>query len=340
MRSVSNRLRFAAVPVAAALILGACGGTTTETADGGSVEVSGSSTVAPISTRVAELWIDSGSDAVVNVDGPGTGDGFQLFCDGVTGVSDASREIAEEEIAACEANDVEYVELKIAFDGISVMTSPANSVSCLSFADLYALTGFESQGFDQWSDASGLASDLGSDTDLPDAPLDIYGPGEESGTYDSFIEIVLETAGETRVESGDVTEDDLGSTRPDYSSSSDDNVIIQGIQGSDTSLGWVGFAFAEEAGDTVKELEISVEPNGECIAPTVETIADGSYPISRPLFIYVNVGQAQENQELADYIDFYLSDEGIAAVTEVGYVGLPTSELEETRAAWNAAQNG
>ena len=348
---MSRWLKILAVPLAATMVLGACssdddssdGGSDTEApaATPGRSNVSGSSTVAPISTRVAELWADSGVEAEVNVDGPGTGDGFQLFCEGETDISDASRPIDEEEIAACEDAGIEFIELKIAFDGIAVMTSPANeAIECLSFADMYALVGPESEGFDQWSDGSEIASALGSDTELPDAPLDIFGPGEESGTYDSFVEIVIETAGEPRVEAGDISEDEVAQTRADYSSSADDNVIIQGIQGSDTSFGWVGFAFAEEASDTVTEIAVSAEPNGDCIEPTTETIADGSYPISRPLFIYVNAEKADSNSTLADYIDYYLSDDGIAAVSEVGYVELPEDQLEETRTTWNDRTTG
>lgn len=340
-----RRLKMLALPLAAVLVLGACStdesdsGDAEDTGSGdaatGEVNVTGSSTVAPISTRVAELWADSGAEVTVNVDGPGTGDGFQQFCAGEADISDASRPIDEEEIALCEENGVEFIELKVAFDGISVLTNPANEgVECLSFADMYALVGPESQGFSTWADAQELATELGSDTELPDAPLDITAPGEESGTYDSFVELVIESAGEARVEEGVLTEDEVAMTRPDYQSSSDDNIIIQGIEGSDSSFGWVGFAFAEEAGDGVKELAVSAEPGGECVAPTAETIADGSYPISRPLFIYVSASAAEDNSAVAEYVDYYLSDDGIVAVSEVGYVELPADELETTRTTW------
>lgn len=352
MNSTTRRwLKMLALPLAAVLVLGACStdesdsGESEDTGSGdaatGTVNVSGSSTVAPISTRVAELWADSGSEATVNVDGPGTGDGFVLFCDGETDISDASRAISEEEIATCDENGVEFIELKVAIDGLSVLTNPANeSIECLSFADMYALVGPESQGFSSWADAQELATELGSDTEFPDAPLDVTAPGEESGTYDSFVELVIEEAGAARVEEGVLTEDEVAMTRPDYQSSSDDNIIIQGIEGSDSSFGWVGFAFAEEAGDGVKELAVSAEPNGECVAPTAETIADGSYPISRPLFIYVSASAAEENTAVAEYVDYYLSDEGIAAAAEVGYVELTPEELETTRTTWEDRTTG
>jgi phosphate transport system substrate-binding protein len=336
-----------AIPLAAVLVLSACGGGDDETESGGggggeagTVTVSGSSTVAPISTRVAELFEESGSEAVVDVDGPGTGDGFVLFCEGDADVTGASRPIEPDEIAACEEAGVEFIELKVAFDGLSIITSTENPVECLNFVDLYAIAGPESQGFADWQDAGALAAELGSDTEFPEGSLDISGPGEESGTYDSFVELALGSTAEARFEEGAITEDQVETTRPDYSSSKEDNIIIQGVEGSPTSFGWVGFAFAEEASDTVREIAVATEVGGECIEPTTETIADGSYPLSRPLFIYVSAAAAEDNQAVADYVDFYLSDEGIVAVSEVGYVELPEDLLEATRTTWNDRTTG
>ena len=297
----------------------------------GEIVVSGSSTVEPITSIVAEDFAAANPDVQYRVDGPGTGDGFALFCAGETDVSDASRAINPEEIAACEENSIEFVELQVAIDGLSVITSPDNAdVTCLSFGDLYALVGPESQDFDAWSDADGLAEEIGSDfgeihAPYPDAELTITAPGEESGTFDSFVELVIADIAEARGQ--DET------TRPDYQASADDNVIVENIGGSPSSLGWVGFAFADENSDSVKSLEID---GGEgCVAPTPETIASNEYPISRPLFIYVNAAEADARPELAAFVDYYLSDEGMAAVTEADYVVLDDAALEETRAAWD-----
>ncbi len=300
----------------------------------GSINVSGSSTVQPISTRVAELFEEAGNDVEITVDGPGTGDGFKLFCSGETDISDASRPIKEEEIADCEAAGVEFIELEVAFDGITVLTNPANEgVECLTLEDMYALVGPESQGKSNWTDAQALATELGSTTQFPDARLDITAPGTESGTYDAFIELALADVAETRVEAGAITEDQAGSTRPDYTSQANDNAILQGIEASNSSFGWVGFAFAEEAGDQVKEIEI--DGGDGCVAPSIETIADGSYPLSRSLYIYVNKAKADESEALRSYVDFYLTDEGlVTAVEEVGYVPLPTDRVEATRQIW------
>jgi phosphate transport system substrate-binding protein len=291
----------------------------------GDVFVTGSSTVEPISVRVAELFADVEPEVNVDVQGPGTGDGFAAFCAGEADITDASRAIEDDEVAACEDGGTEFVELKVGYDGISVLVNPENPIECLSFADLYALVGPESQGFQNWQDAQPLATQLGSDTQFPDLPLEITAPGEESGTYDSFIELALGGIIEAQG-----TEE---ATRPDYSAQADDSVILQGVEGSEGGFGWVGFAFAEGAGDAVKEVPVTTEPGGDCVEPSAESIADGSYPLSRPLFIYVSTAAADDNAGVSGYVDFYVND-GYSAVEEVGYVALPDDELEATRTAW------
>jgi phosphate transport system substrate-binding protein len=147
-------------------------------------------------------------------------------------------------------------------------------------------------GIGNWADAAELATTVGSAyaDQLPDEPLSITGPGEESGTYDTYVELVIADIAE---EQGIPEEEAV--TRPDYTASADDNVIVEGIAGTDDSLGWVGFAFAEENRDVVREIEI-VGEDGACVAPSTETIADGSYPLSRPLFIYVNADNAESTR--------------------------------------------
>lgn len=308
---------------------GGDGGTGAE----GEIFVSGSSTVEPVTGRVAEVFAEENAGFQYTVEGPGTGDGFALFCNGETDISDASRAISEEEVAACEAAGIDYVELLVAYDGLSVITSENNdAVSCLSFLDLYALLGPESEGFGSWSDANDLAAELASEfgdeygasnAPYPDAPLSVTAPGEESGTYDSFVEIAF----------GDIAKargaDEVA--RIDYTASANDNVIIEGIQGSDTSLGWVGFAFASEA-DGIKLLEI--DGGDGCVAPSDETVADESYPISRPLFIYPSLTATADNSAIEPFVDFYLSPEGLALAGEVGYVALTEEQGQSTRDAW------
>ena len=306
----------------------------------GSIFVSGSSTVEPITTAVAKLFSDANPNVAIQVEGPGTGDGFAKFCAGETDISNASRAIKDAEAEECAANGIEYIELAVAVDGLSVITSVNNSaIECVSFADLWVLLGPDATGRNNWSDANDAAAELsGTLTDFgafnapyPDAPLTVTAPGEESGTFDSFVEIVF-----GKIAKALEVEDDA--PRPDYTASPNDNVIIEGIAANDTSLGWVGFAFVEENLDTVKPLQVD---GGEgCVEPTAETIASGEFPIARTLYIYVSKNKLAENTALASFVDFYLSDEGISVIGtgegQVPYVPLAAADLEATRATWAA----
>ena len=343
MQSIKKRrLAWLSIVLAFSLTAAACGdddddASTSGGSDGGSegggdvsgsINISGSSTVEPITSLAAESFTGENDGVDIAVDGPGTGDGFELFCNGETDISDASRQIEDEEAAACEASGISYVELQIGYDGMSVLTSANNDAApeCLSFADLYALIGPESEGFDNWSDAQAMATELGSSTQFPDAPLELTGPGTESGTYDSFIEIALADIAGERGQADDTT-------RTDYASSADDNVIIQNVEASDTSLGWVGFAFAEEAGDQVTEIPVSAEAGGDCVEPSADTIADNSYPLSRPLFIYVSTAAADENAAVVPFVDYYLENLN-QFVEDGGYVAMPDDQVQSTTSAW------
>lgn len=328
---------FAVAALTLSMVAAACSsgsGTDDSGTDGGangatgSVTISGSSTVEPISSLVAETFKAENPEATITVDGPGTSDGFALFCDGQTDINDASRPIDEEEVAACEASGVDFVELEVALDGLSVVGNPANPVSCLAFGDLYALFGPESKGFATWSDADDLAKELKGYDSFPDEDLVIAAPGEESGTYGSFIDLVIGDFAEDR------GQDEV--LRADYQSSPDDNVIIENAAGTTGGLGFVGLSFALNAGDTVKEFE--VDGGDGCVAPSAETVIDGSYPLSRSLYIYVSKGAAAKSAAVATFVDTYLSDEGLASVEAVQYVSLPSDRIEATQQAWQQAQ--
>lgn len=334
-------VRLLAVVLGSALVASACGGDDSGTSTdpvgpdapgspsgdlSGDIFISGSSTVEPISVRVQELFNDIHPGVSIAVDGPGTGDGFALFCAGETDISDASRAIKPSEAEECAANGVDFVELQVGIDGLGVMTNAANdAVECVSFADLYALTGPEAVGFRSWSDANAVSGELGGAADLPDATLDIFGPGEESGTFDTYVELVIEHPAQERGQAA--------TTRPDYNPSGDDNVILQGVTGSRTSLGWVGFAFANNV-QGVKLLDVD-DGRGGCVEATPETIASGEYPLSRPLYIYVNSDAASQNPGLSAYVDFYMGEGLDRAVAEVGYVELTEPAKSAVRAAWS-----
>jgi phosphate transport system substrate-binding protein len=305
----------------------------------GDIQISGSSTVKPISDLVFEAFTAANPDVTGFVDGPGTGDGMALFCNDEIDIADASRTINDEEIAACEASGIEYAELKIGIDGMAVITSSFNTdVTCLSFLDLYALIGPESQGFETWDAANALAGELEgqlagergeSHAPYPAEPLTITGPGEESGTYDSFVELAIRGIADTREQER--------VTRPDYSAQADDNVIIEGVAGSEDApftLGWVGFAFADENSDRVNLL--GVDKGDGCVEANPETIASAEYPLSRWLYVYVNMARAEANPAVSAFIDYYLSDEGIAKVTEADYIALPDTDLQATRTVWES----
>jgi phosphate transport system substrate-binding protein len=345
MKLLTNAGPRLVVASLAALVMAACGG------NGGSADanvpggqdlsgkltISGSSTVEPITVAVAEKFNPVAPNVGLSISGPGTSDGFEVFCNGETEIQDASRAIDEEEIAKCKKNGIDFIELKVGIDGLSMVTSTENDfIECVNFADIWALLGPESEGFEQWSDANELGEQYGaSGVPYPDEPLVVTAPGEESGTFGSFVELTLEIFVE---DEGLKEYEEEVAPRPDYQASGNDNVIIEGIAGTPSSLGWVGYAFYVNNQDRVKALEVD---GGEgCVAPSPETIASFEYPISRPLFIYVNADEAENNEAVAAFVDFYLSDEGIASAEEVGYVPLNEQDLSKTREIWEAKTTG
>ena len=228
------------------------------------------------------------------------------------------------------------------------MVNPSNPLECISKQDLYAITGPESEN-NTWAQANALANELGSSTTgWPSGTIEIIAPGTESGTYGSYIEIVLEKAAEERAEEGQILlkQDENGDDifiRTDFAGQPDDNVIIEGIASSTNGFGWVGFAFASAAGDAVKVLKVLNPQTGECVAPSLETIANGSYPVSRSLYIYVNTDKITTNPALESYVNYFLNDgykDGVenAFGPGVGYVALPPDVKSETDAAWEQAK--
>ncbi len=348
MRIPCSTAKLLALLAATTLLAAACGSSSdSDSADGastggdssgveGEIFISGSSTVEPISIKVAESFEDVEPGVVVDVEGPGTGDGFKKFCAGESDISDASRQIKDVEAEACADAGIDYIELRIGIDGIAVLTNPNNDIACLNFADLYSLVGPEAEGLKNWSDATPVAGELGSTTVFPEGELLITAPGAESGTYDSFIEIVLEKVGESRFEAGAIEEDAAATTRTDYSSAADDNVIITNIAADDTSFGWVGFAFADENADIVRAIPIAKDIDGPCVEANPETIASGEYPISRSLYIYVNSAKLAESPALEAYVDHYMTVGLDSLVAAADYVALGDDAKAETRATWDS----
>jgi phosphate transport system substrate-binding protein len=209
---------------------------------------------------------------------------------------------------------------------------------------LWVLLGPDATGRNNWSDANEAAEELRAtlgtefgtiNAPYPDAALTVTAPGEESGTFDSFVEIVF-----GKVAKALEVEDDA--PRPDYTASPNDNVIIEGVSANDTSLGWVGFAFVEENLDVIKPL--NVDAGAGCVEPTAESIASGEYPIARSLYIYVSATKLEENPALGAFVDFFMSDEGLGVIGtgegQVPYVSLAAADIEATRAVWTARELG
>lgn len=300
------------------LVLSAgCGGKSETTKQ--IVAIDGSSTVFPITEAVAEEF-QRQNPARVTIGVSGTGGGFKKFGNGEVVITGASRPIKPSEVELCGANGIEYVELPVAYDGIAVVVHPANDwVDHLTVAELQALWRPEAQGeILRWSQVR---------TGWPDEEVHLFGPGVDSGTYDYFTKAIVGTE---------------HSSRGDFTSSEDDNVLVQGIATDRLALGFFGFAYYEENASRLKlvPIEDGDESNGAGpIAPSPQTVADGTYqPLSRPIFVYVNKSAA-ERTEVDAFVDFYLAHAATLS-REVGYIPLPPRAYELVAARFDARTVG
>jgi phosphate transport system substrate-binding protein len=295
---------------------------------------------------MAEIYAEENPDTVIRVDGPGTGDGFQLFCNDETDASDASRAIKDEEAEVCETNGIEYTELPVAIDGLTVVTNKASKIKCLTFNDLYAIFGPESgSGQTDLADASALAVELGGSKAPSSGTVKKFTPGPESGTYDSFIEITYEDIMETRLEEGSIPADKVGTndegeqevTEPLLASGTfpNDNEIVKRVEGSTNGVGFFGFAYYQENAGDLKAVAIENPETGKCVRPTVKTIQTGAYPIARTLYIYPNNAKVTANAALKDFMDFYMTKDSLTnGVSDAGYVALAPADIKATIATW------
>jgi phosphate transport system substrate-binding protein len=339
--------RIGAVALASAVLASSIAGSALAQDVEGSVDISGSSTVEPISLIMAEEFNFKNPNWTYRVNGPGTTAGFEQFCNGETDLSDASRGIKDSEVENCAARGIAPLELRIGIDGLAVIASTQNdTIECLGFNDLYAIFGAESDDVRSWEDAAAFAAELGSETSAwPSGDLAITAPGDESGTWGSFIEITLEDIQEARAEAGFEAAAGEPNTRTPgdiYVASPNDNVIIDGVGGNPHGIGFVGYAFAINNADRVRMIAID-GGDGNCVVPDAETVAAGTYPISRDLYIYpeqgrINPASESYNPGLAPFVDYYLTEEGQDLVTWAGYVQLSPEALAETQAAWDAAK--
>ena len=295
--------------LALALVLAACGA--------GTINIDGSSTAFPISEAMVEEFAKaSGGSARLVIGISGTGGGFKKFCAGETDINNASRPIKQIEVEKCEENGVEYIELPIAIDGLTVTVNPDNDfVQCLTVQDLHTMWSPEAEGrITRWSQVR---------PEWPDRRLRLYGPGVDSGTFDFF----------TRVINGEAQ-----ASRGDFTSSERDNVLVQGVSGDKSSLGYFGYAFALENQGILKV--VAIDGGNGCVAPTIETINDGRYrPLSRPLLIYV-AREAAHLPAVRDFVRFHVSPEGEQLIEEVGFVPFPAHVYELALARFEKGLTG
>lgn len=315
-----NRLRLAALGGAAALALGvsACGSddssSTASTSGGsagtelsGTIRIDGSSTVGPLTEAVAEQFMKDNPKVKISVGTSGTGGGFEKFCQGETDANDASSRIDDETIAACREGGVKWDEVQIANDALTVVGNPQNPIRCLSIDQLREIWGADSK-VKNWSEVTGTDPAF-------DQELVAFGPGTDSGTFDYFTE---EVGGEK------------GAQRTDYNNvGEDDNQTVTGVQGAPGGIGYFGFSYYEENMDKVKAFE--VDGGRGCVAPSSETVQDGTYtPLSRALMIYPSA-RALANPAFDRFMEFYLDNVNSIA-EQVGFIGLTDTQLADSKA--------
>lgn len=259
------------------------------------VLVDGSSTVYPITEAVAETYRDVEKSTSVTVGTSGTGGGFKKFCNGETDISDASRPIKKSEVEKCAEAGVDYIELPVAYDGLAVVSNKKNEfLKDLTVEELKKIFGYDDHAT-KWSEVR---------DGWPDTEIKIYAPGQDSGTYDYFVETIIGKKGRVR---------------SDATFSEDDNVLVTGVSGEEGAVGFFGLAYYEENQDLLNVIHIINPKTKKGVSPSIETVMDGSYfPLSRPLFIYVRKDSA-EKPEVKAFVEYYLKEAGRLS-KEVGYV--------------------
>ena len=297
MKNLTKKIAaILSIAIVAPLILTACGQEATGLE--GEIKIDGSSTVFPITEAVAEEFIAINPDMQIPVGVSGSGGGFKKFIVGEIDIADASRPIKDEEAQAAKDAGIEFLELKVAFDGLSVLVNKDNTwVNNLTTDQLKMI----------WEPGSKVKTWKDIDPSWPAENIKFYAPGTDSGTFEYFTEEIMGEA---------------GAIRQDYTGSEDDNVLVQGIAGDKNAIGFFGFAYYVENKDKLKVVKVND------VEPTSATIEDGSYsPLSRPLYIYVNKA-ALEKEEVKEFVKFYLENASVLA-TEVGYIQMPEKDYND-----------
>ncbi len=278
----------------------------------GSLRIDGSSTVGPLTSAVAEQFNGENPDVEIAVGESGTGGGFEKFCAGETVINDASRQIEAEEEALCKKGGVEYEEVVVANDALTVVLNNANPVTCLTIDQLAEIWGPDTTAT-SWADLTDLDAEF-------DAELERFGPGTDSGTFDYFTDAVN---GEEGVQTKDYN--NVGE---------DDNQTVTGVEGSEGGIGYFGYSYFQENSGNLKAAEI--DGGDGCVAPSEETVQDGSYaPLGRELYMYVNTAELESNEALQPFVDYYLSTVNDVA-PQIGFIPLTDEQLSASQSAAGA----
>lgn len=296
----ANGMKVAGALTAVAATIGFTTITASQAQVSGAIQIDGSSTVYPISEAMAEDFMAANPDARVSVGVSGTGGGFSKFCAGETDISNASRAIKQEEIDACAAEGIEYIEILVGTDALAVVVNPENEwLSNITLEELQTLWEPAAEGtITRWNQVN---------ASWPNEPINLYGPGTDSGTFDYFTEEVM---GES------------GASRADYTASEDDNILVLGVSRDENALGYFGLAYYLENQDTLKNVAI------EGVSASFETGKDGTYPLARPLYIYISKASL-ERPEVEAFVEYYLETaRDTEIVTEVGYIPVTDDDYD------------
>jgi phosphate transport system substrate-binding protein len=273
----------------------------------GEISITGSSTVFPISDAMAQRFMDMHDEVNVTVDSTGSGGGFENhFCPGNSDINGASRPIKDEEVEHCNSNGVEPVEFQVAGDALTMaVNNDADWVDCMTFDEMSRI--WREDGVENWSEVR---------DGFPDREIPLFGPASTSGTYDWFLENV-------------VNYDDQGFNHTArHEPTEEDNLIVRGIQDDVGAMGYFGFAYYKSNSEQVKALEVRAEEGDPCGAPGLEAAADGTYPMARPLFIYPNA-DAIQREVVYEFLTFYFEEAGTELVPDIGYVPSSDDLVEE-----------
>ena len=281
------------------------------------VKIDGSSTVYPVTEAVSEEF-QREHKVRVTVGISGTGGGFKKFCRGEIDIAGASRPILEKEMKACQDAGIQYIELPVAYDALTVVVNPKNDfIKSMTVEELKTLWGPEAQQkILTWNQVNPA---------WPNREIKLFGAGADSGTFDYFTEAIVGKA---------------KSSRGDFTASEDDNVLVQGVSQDVGALGYFGYAYYEENQDKIKAVPIVAKEGAEAVSPSIQTVMDGTYqPLSRPIFIYVKAESAKNKPEVKAFVDYYLAN-APELVAEVKYIPLPPEEYAAVTQHWQSGKTG